>query len=103
MHVISRPAVLDAQRRYSVARTWLDNWWNIAGKARWENLHQVQADYAGTDQVGSCLVFNACGNHFRFVCGVTYANQWTHGTLYVKHFLTHAEYNKGKWKADCGR
>jgi mRNA interferase HigB len=103
MHVISRPAKLDAQRRHSSSRTWLDNWWSVATKARWENLHQVQVDYAGTDQVGSCLVFIACGNHFRLICCVTYANEWTRGLLYVKHFLTHAEYDKGKWKADCGR
>ncbi len=23
------------------------------------------------------------------------------GTLYVKHFLTHAEYDRGDWKKDC--
>lgn len=54
-------------------------------------------------QVGSCLVFNVCGNNYRLICGVTYANAWARGTLYVKHFLTHADYDKGKWKADCGR
>ncbi len=103
MHIISRTAIAEAQQRHPNARTWLDQWWNIASKARWESLHEVRIDYASADQVGSCLVFNACGNHYRLICGVTYANQWTQGTLYVKHFLTHAEYDKNKWKADCGR
>jgi len=25
------------------------------------------------------------------------------GTLFVKHFLTHAEYDKNTWKRDCER
>jgi mRNA interferase HigB len=102
MNIISRRAIRNAQQRHPDAANWLDNWWDIVSKRQWENLHQVRADYPGTDQVGSCLVFNVCGNKYRFICGVTYAGQWAGGTLYVKHFLTHAEYDKNKWKADCG-
>jgi len=101
MHVISRQALRLAQRRHADAAAWLDAWWNTAKRTRWESLAQVRADYASADQVGSCLVFNACGNRYRLICGVTYANQWTQGTLFVKHFLTHAEYDRGRWKADC--
>lgn len=31
---------------------------------------------------------------------MSYANEWADGTLLVKHFLTHAEYDK-KWCIDC--
>jgi mRNA interferase HigB len=53
--------------------------------------------------VGSCLVFNIRGNKYRLICGVCYANQWAKRTLFVKHFLTHAEYDKATWRRDCER
>ena len=46
------------------------------------------------NEVGQCLVFHACGNDYRPICRMTYANPWTEGTLLVKHFLTHADYDK---------
>jgi hypothetical protein len=27
--------------------------------------------------------------------------EWADGTLLMKHFLTHAEYDKNKWCKDC--
>ena len=47
------------------------------------------------------VVFNVCSTKYRFILKVSYANQWTNGTLFVKHLLTHAEYNKDRWKKDC--
>jgi len=52
------------------------------------------------DQVGSCLVFNATGAR-RLIVGVRYASEARGGTLFVKHFITHADYDKGHWKKDC--
>ena len=49
------------------------------------------------------LVFNIRGNNYRLICGVAYANHWVKGTLFVKHFLPHAEYDKDAWKRDCER
>lgn len=101
MHVISRKRLKEAAQRHRDASNWLDGWWNVASKAHWENLHDVRRVYASADQVGCCLVFNACGNRYRLICRVSYANRWTRGTLLVKHFLTDAEYDKGGWQKDC--
>jgi mRNA interferase HigB len=101
MHIIARPAIVEAKRRYPKAASWLDDWWTIAGKATWSRLAEVRVLYPHTDEVGQCLVFNACGNDFRLICRMTYANQWSDGTLLVKHFLTHADYDKRKWCKDC--
>jgi mRNA interferase HigB len=103
MHVISRPALIAASRRHPDAAGWLSLWWSLASRARWESLHEVRAQYPAADQVGGCLIFNARGNAYRLICRVTYANQWQQGTLLVKHFLTHAEYNKNEWKKDCAK
>lgn len=101
MNVIARPAIRAAIERHPDAEDWLENWWDTAKREQWRSLHDVRTDYPAADQVGGCLVFNAHGNRYRLIVGITYANEWVGGTLYVKHFLTHAEYDKDKWKKDC--
>jgi len=101
MHIIARPAIAAAKQRYPKAASWLDEWWAAASKASWTRLTDVRVLYPLADEVGQCLVFNACGNDYRLICRMTYANQWTDGTLLVKHFLTHADYDKNKWCKDC--
>ena len=41
-----------------------------------------------------------CGNKYRLIVGVKYADDAQQGTLWVKHFLTHAEYSKNRWKGE---
>ena len=101
MNVISRTDLRAAADRHPQARRWVDAWWKKVDSQQWYNLHDVRREYPATDQVGGCLVFNACGNNYRLIVGVAYANKWKGGTLYFKHFLTHAEYDQGDWKKDC--
>jgi len=44
------------------------------------------------------IVFNIGGNNFRLVVKINYL---THN-VFIRAVLAHAEYDKGKWKADCG-
>ena len=101
MHIIARPAITSAKQRHPRASAWLDAWWVAAGKSAWARLADVRILYPDADEVGQCLVFNVCGNDYRLICRMTYANAWTDGTLLIKHFLTHAEYDKKKWCKDC--
>ncbi|MBI4585119.1 MAG: type II toxin-antitoxin system HigB family toxin [Planctomycetes bacterium] len=101
MHIIARPKITEAIRLYPDAAKWLQNWWKVAGGARWNSLREIRSAYQATDQVYCCLIFNVRGNRYRLICRVTYANEWQRGTLLVKHFLTHAEYDKDYWKRDC--
>ena len=101
MNVISRPAIREAQRRHPDAADWLENWWQVAKTTQWESVGHVRATYASADQIGRCLVFNVHGNRYRLIVGVRYARGDRGGTLFIKHLLTHAEYNKGRWMGDC--
>jgi mRNA interferase HigB len=101
MHIIARPAISQAINRHQDVGHWLNQWWKVASVQRWESLSHVRGTYPATDQVDCCLVFNVRGNKYRLICRVTYANQWQRGTLLVKHFLTHAEYDRDDWKEDC--
>jgi len=102
MNVISRPAVRIAQSRQPQCRKWLEDWWHLTREAHWTSLQDVRQAFPTVDQVGGCLVFNAPGAR-RMIVGVYYARPDAKdtGTLYFKHFLTHAEYDRGAWKKDC--
>ena len=100
MHVLARPAINRFKAMHPEAGSWLDSWWEVASKSRWTSLASVRETYASADQVGCCLVLNG-GNDYRLIVRVTYANEYTQGTILVKEFLTHAEYDENKWKKHC--
>lgn len=100
LNVISRPAVDVAIARYPQCAAWLNAWWQRARHERWRSLQEVRLVYPQTDRVGSCLVFNANAGR-RLIVGIRYASPFRGGTLFVKHFLTHAEYDRDDWKKDC--
>ena len=102
MNIIATRTNRQHQDDHPDAASALTAWLGVAGKANWGKFNEVLLTYSSADQVGSCLVFNIRGNNYRLICGVCYANQWVNGTLFVKHFLTHAEYDKDNWKRDCG-
>jgi mRNA-degrading endonuclease HigB of HigAB toxin-antitoxin module len=47
------------------------------------------------------LIFDARGNNYRLICRVSWRNKWSGGTLLVKHFLTHSQYDRNLWRTDC--
>ena len=69
-------------------------WIRVVRKARWHNLAEVRQTYAHVDAVDELTVFNIKGNHYRLIVGMDY--RWER--VYIKHLLTHAEYDKGEWK-----
>lgn len=100
MNVINRPAIVAAIGRHPAAENWLNAWWRVARSQQWASLHDVRAVYPAADQVGGCLVFNAPQGR-RLTVGVIWADDTKNGTLFIKHYLTHAEYDKNQWKQDC--
>ncbi len=64
----------------------------------WQNWGDVKAAIANADLVGNCVVFNIGGNKYRLITRILYASQ----KIFVLKVMTHKEYDKDKWKADCG-
>jgi mRNA interferase HigB len=100
VNVISRPRINEAIERHANASRWLNAWWQRAKHEQWRSLHDVRRVYPSTDQVGGCLVFDA-PSACRLIVRVIWADDTKNGTLFVKHFLTHAEYDKDAWKKHC--
>ena len=95
MHVISRKRLKEAAARHGDLEGPLDAWFRIAKKAEWKNLADVRRTYSSADTVGKLTVFNVKGSQYRLIAEINYA----FGRIYVRHVLTHAEYDRGGWKS----
>jgi mRNA interferase HigB len=50
------------------------------------------------DIIGDCVVFNVHHNDFRLIARVRFRSH----IVYVLKVMTHAEYDRTDWKAECG-
>ncbi|MEM9117152.1 MAG: type II toxin-antitoxin system HigB family toxin [Cyanobacteria bacterium P01_D01_bin.6] len=96
MHVISIRKLRDDAASHVDSTQAIAAWYTVARKARWKNLEEVKAIYRDAEAVGNFTVFNIKGNKYRLIVGIDYESQ----TIFYKYFLTHAEYDKDKWKND---
>ena len=94
LHVITRRKLLDASAIHPELTGPLDIWFRLAKRARWKSLDEVRSDFPSADSVGKLTVFNIKGNHYRLIAELNYGA----GRVYIRHVLTHAEYDKGAWK-----
>ena len=98
MHVISKKKLREFWGEWPEAQLPLDNWYRIANKAKWQSIAEVKAVFPHADAAYECTIFNIGGNKFRLIVEIKYDRQ----VIYVKHVLTHKDYDKGAWKKDCG-
>ena len=78
----------------------LDGWYRVVAdkQLNWLDFHDVKRTYGNASHVGDCVVFNIGGNKYRLIAKIDYLRH----IIFVRAVLTHEEYDKGKWKADCG-
>lgn len=94
MHVISYKAIREFVAEHADAEEALRAWYKAAGKAKWSNLSEVKREFPHADLVGRFTVFNIKGNRYRLIAEINYRSQ----ILFVRYVLTHAEYDRGRWK-----
>lgn len=94
MHVISYKAIREFVAIHADAEEALRAWYKAAARARWSNLSEVRKEFPHADPVGRFTVFNVKGNRYRLIAEINYRGQ----VLFVRHVLTHEEYDRGRWK-----
>ena len=94
MNVISYRKIREFLAAHPDADTSLNAWYKAARRANWQNLVEVKQVYTHADLVGRYTVFNIKGNDYRLITRIVYRSQ----TIFVVGVLTHAEYDKDKWK-----
>lgn len=81
---------------YPDAESALQSWYKLAVKAQWRTFAEVRRDFPSADQVKRLTVFNIAGNKYRLVARIEFQQQ----RIYIRQVMTHAEYDKEKWKND---
>jgi mRNA interferase HigB len=94
MRLISRRPLRKFWARYADAESSLRHWITAAESAAWKTLPDVRQQFSSADAVGPFTVFNIAGNKYRLIVAIHYNTQ----RIYVRHILTHSEYDLGKWK-----
>ncbi len=72
----------------------ISEWYKIASNASWKSIADVRKVYPHADFVDPYTVFNIKGNSYRLIVKIEY--RWQ--LIFVKHLLTHQDYDKGDWK-----
>jgi mRNA interferase HigB len=100
MRIISEKMLRDFWQRHSDAETPLCAWARHTKKARWLSFADVRLSFPHADMVGTCVVFNVGGHKYRLITVIHF--EAARQKVYVRHVLTHREYDEGKWKDGCG-
>ncbi len=74
--------------------TALNTWYRIVKNSKILNFSELREIFPSADKVDNFTVFNIGGNKIRLIAAIHYNTQ----CLYIRHVLTHKEYDKEKWK-----
>jgi mRNA interferase HigB len=94
MHVISRKALRDFWQRFPDSEAPLRRWHKIVSTKDFAGFAELREAFPSADRVDDLTVFNIGGNKFRLVASIHFNRR----KIYVRHVLTHAEYDGGNWK-----
>lgn len=94
MHIISRKALREFSQSHPDSRSTLDIWFRILSTNEFHSLNELRRVFPSADKVGRYVIFNIGGNKYRLIASIHFNRQ----KVYIRHVLTHGEYNKGRWK-----
>ncbi len=94
VRIISKAAITEFSLMHTDALEPLLHWHRVTKRAEWKHLADVRADFPHADVVNIFTVFNIGGNKYRLVSVIKH--RWQ--IVYIRHILTHAEYDKGRWR-----
>lgn len=97
MHIISRKRLREFWEKDDRSQMPLDEWYRRIKRLKANDLADLRQTFPQADLVGKCIVFNVGGNKYRVITKIDFQRQIT----FIRFVLTHAEYDKDKWKADC--
>jgi len=83
-----------ARRRSPECSGALELWYRIMKRGRYASFAELKASFGSVDKVGPVFVFDIGGNKLRIVAAVHFNT----GKVFIRHVLTHSEYDRGNWK-----
>jgi mRNA interferase HigB len=96
MHIITRKTLIKFWEKHPESQNALMRWFKIVQKTDFNSFAELRATFPSVDKVGQWIIFNIGGNKYRLIVSI----HFNRGKVYIRHVLTHAEYDKGDWKND---
>ena len=94
MHVISKKALRGFWERYPDSQMPLRRWFKLVTKSSFGSFTELRGVFPSADLVDGLVVFNIGGNKYRLIASI----HFNRGKVYVRHVLTHGEYDRGGWR-----
>jgi mRNA interferase HigB len=97
MLIANNEAIEKFAKKHAQARSRLKTWRDATLKATWKNFDDVKKTFRAADLYGDCVIFDIGGNNYRLIAKIDYELE----QVSIKAVMTHAEYNREKWKSNC--
>jgi mRNA interferase HigB len=94
MRIISRKALREFWDLHPDSQQPLSRWYTIVRKTDFKDFNELRMTFPSADWVGGLIVFNIGGNRYRLIAAI----HFNRGRVYIRHVLTHADYDQGAWK-----
>lgn len=97
MRIISNKKLREFYEKYPDAENSTRTWKKLVENENWHNFAEINDNFIfKPDKVKNFVIFNIRGNKYRLIVKINYQKK----KVYIRHFLTHAEYDREKWKED---
>ena len=97
MRIISRKALRAFWEKHPESEEVLQDWFIKIKRLGASSFTELRKTFPSADLVGDCYVFNIGGNNYRVIAHIEFGL----GIIWIRFVLSHAEYDKDKWKTDC--
>ena len=94
MEIVRRDRLIEFAQKHPNARASLNRWYDLMQEKSFGSFAELRSLFPHVSRVGKLTIFNIAGNNVRLIVSMRYDEK----RVYVRHVLTHAEYDKGKWK-----
>ena len=95
MHVISRKARCLFREKHPGSKGLLSRWFGVVDRSTFDHFDVLHATFPSADQMKGLVVFNIRRNKERLMASI----HFNRGKVYIRHVLTHEEYDRGAWKS----
>jgi len=94
VHIISRKILRDFWLKHPDSEMPLKVWFKKMSNHDYVIWHDLRRVFPVADKVADKVVFNIGGNKYRLIASVHFNRR----KVYIRHILTHREYDRGGWK-----
>ena len=94
MEIVRQDRLIEFAQRHPNTRPSLTRWYCLVRERSFSSFAELRSVFPHVSRVGNLTIFNIAGNNVRLIVSMRYDEQ----RVYIRHVLTHAEYDKGKWK-----